>query len=217
MTVARRKAYLKGLLADQNWAGLRTWVIEERSPLRILLPLFHDNDPLIRQRTVEALRCLSAEKAETNLEYLRNLVRRLFWTMNDESGNHVRMAPEAIGEILVNAKQLISEYIKQLFSFIEEEPFQRGVHRAIARIAEVDPTAVRKYAGRLAVSLDSPDPYIRSSAIMALKHIDITRFYDKIGELSNDQTEIEIYDYNSGEFQRITVGEIAASVVRFPT
>ena len=207
------RAELKGLLADQNWEGLRSWFRRVRSPLRLLLPLLHDEDLLIQHRAVEALGLLAAQKAPADLDYLRILIRRLLWTMNDESGNYVRMAPQAIGEILANARPLIGEFRSALFAFIDEDPFRRGLHWACARIAEIEPEALEKYSDRLAQSLGDPDPFVRAYALLALKHIHGTRFLPEIRELSEDRTEIELYDLRTGNLRRITVGEIAAQVV----
>lgn len=207
------RAELKDLLSDQNWEGLRSWFRRVRSPLRLLLPLLHDEDLLIQHRAVEALGLLAAQKAPTDLDYVRILIRRLLWTMNDESGNYVRMAPQAVGEILANARPLIAEFRSTLFTFIDEDSFQRGVHWACARIAEIEPAVLEKYSDRLAQSLADSDPYIRAYALVALKHIGGARFLPEIRELLEDKTEIELYDLRTGILRRITVGEIAAQAL----
>ena len=65
-----------------------------------------------------------ADESEQDLERVRVLVRGLFWSMNDESGNLIRFAPQAIGEILARVPELLPEYEKNLAAFRDESPFE---------------------------------------------------------------------------------------------
>ena len=114
-----------------------------RSPgsMRELRTLLLEPEDLIRWRAVQAIGKVMAVKAERDLEGVRDEVRRLLWSMSDESGNFLPHAPEAIGEILANVPTLIDEFAAVLFSFIEEESFERGVHWAIARVSQIAPHA----------------------------------------------------------------------------
>jgi len=66
------------------------------------MSLLFDRDKVICFRASEALGKVAAMEADKDLEPVRDLLRRLFWMMNDESGNTCWYAPEAIGEILYN-------------------------------------------------------------------------------------------------------------------
>ena len=52
----------------------------------------------LQRDEVAALDHLAAHTAERDLHAVRNLLRFLFWSMNDESGNLIRFAPQALGE-----------------------------------------------------------------------------------------------------------------------
>jgi hypothetical protein len=103
---------------------------------RIIFSSLYKDDPSLKQLAIEALGCYSKVRAQEDLESVRHLLRRLFWMMNEESGNQMRNAPEAIGEILFNVPALIQEYEPILASFANEEPFKEGISWAMARIQE---------------------------------------------------------------------------------
>ena len=68
-------------------------------------------------------------------------MRRLMWSLNDESGSIGWGAPEAMAEIMARNKKLADEYYKILISYseqgknyLEHEGLQRSVRRGIERI-----------------------------------------------------------------------------------
>ena len=180
--------------------------MEDRSPFRILQPLLHHPDPVLRWRAIEAMGIVAACKAETDIEAVRDLIRRLFWTMNDESGNLIRTAPEAIGEILFRIPGLIPEYVPNLTGFLREEPFERGVHFALARLAAKNPGAVEPFAGEFIPSLSDPDPYIRAYASFILKKLSKSEMIPE--KLGLEGKKLEIYDFDSGQIVEIGAEEV---------
>ena len=65
--------------------------------------------------------------ASAFLGFVGEVVRRLLWSMNDESGSVGWSAPEAVAEIVVHVPRL-DEYAEVVASSIDLDPFQRGVH-----------------------------------------------------------------------------------------
>jgi hypothetical protein len=75
------------------------------------------------------------------MEHARIIMRRLMWTLNDESGGIGWGVPEAMAEIMINHKGLFKEYAHILMSYAEgggnyldHEPLKRGVIKAIERL-----------------------------------------------------------------------------------
>ena len=126
MSLQTRKKVIRKVLSNRDFKEIREWTVSERNPLRTLLSFTYDSDELMRRRAVEAIGLVADHRARKNLEKVRDFIRRLLWLMNDESGGLARLAPEMIGEILVNVPSLIDEYGPLLFSFLQEEPFERG-------------------------------------------------------------------------------------------
>jgi HEAT repeat protein len=209
-----KKEEICQLLLARDKERLTRWAESDRSAVRTLTSLLFDADPLISYRATETLGWVSALKFRRRPEKVRQLLRRLFWMMNDESGNVGWRAPETIGEILANNPSLITEYAAVLGSYLNEEPFEKGVRIAISRAAKVNGEAFRALAGRLAGSLDSDDAGIRGLSIMALEEIGDDSAENKIGPLRGDCDSFSFYDFEAGRFSAKKVSEAAESYIR---
>ena len=111
---------------------------------------------------------------------------------------------------------LIEEYGTILASFLREEPFERGTHWAVARLARVKPETFAEARSELLNSLDDPDPFIRGHAVLALGAIEDPEALKRIRELSDDAESFSIYDSLSGEMKEISVGDIIRTVLNSP-
>ena len=141
---------------------------DARRTYRHLLTFLHDRDDLVRWRAVVASGRVAGVLARRDLEGVRELIRRLLWWMNDESGALLRVAPEVLAEILVNVEPLVAEYADLLPTYVREEPFERGALWAIARLAEARPGALTDPSDSIRFGLDSEDGEIRGHTWMAL-------------------------------------------------
>jgi hypothetical protein len=214
MSNRSRKDEVKKLLARRDFDALRNWVGENRNPFRVLLSLTYDADGIVCWRAIEAVGKVAAVLAAADIEKVRDFVRRLLWLMNDESGGLGWYAPEMIGEILVNVPTLIDDTADILPSFIKEEPFERGTHLAMVRVASVDARPFVKSAPDIAESLSDSDPLIRCYAAMILGNIGDNRFCDSVRALSDDNTAVTMYDFETGNLYETEVREIAQNVVK---
>ncbi|MBC8491152.1 MAG: hypothetical protein H8D42_01170 [Candidatus Marinimicrobia bacterium] len=211
----KEKQYLRKLLADKRWSELLDWFRNSRGGMRKITPLIYDSDFLIRWRAVEALGKVSAVIAETDPENVREIIRRYFWSMNDESGNQIINAPEVIAEILYNVPHLIGEFAEVFASFISEEPFESGIHWGLARISEFKPNLPGNVIDRLEISLQDENPFIRYFAASALNDLVPDRLYPHLKRMIEDMEQFEFYDVQSGELrcEKVSsfIGEYIAS------
>jgi HEAT repeat protein len=205
-----RKQAARDLLQRHDLEAVRVWARTDRNPMRTLTSLLFDDDPLTRWRALEALGVVAGIEAARNLGRPRRQIQRLLWLMNDESGGICWQAPEAIGEILFNAPDLIPDFGPILPSFFVEEPFERGSRWAVARVAVLDPPLFKDVLDELRGSLTDPDPYIRGYSTLALYAIQGHECPHVFDTLADGDDEFEMYDYASGELKTTTVGEIAA-------
>jgi hypothetical protein len=199
----QRKERLRRLLTDRDLAGLASWAAENSDPLGGLFSLTYDSDDLTRWRAIEAIGIAGERLAKSDIEKVRNFIRKLLWSMNDESGGVGWHAPEAIGELLFRTPSLIEDYAKLLPQFLAEPPFAVGAHFAIARIAPLSDELISKCSGTLRESLENEIPVIRAYACIALRE-----------RLEQDDAEVTLYDFARGELQLTTV---AKSVESFPS
>lgn len=212
----RNKQQLRSLLENRDLEGLARWADGRKKGITALLALLlYETDELIRWRCVEGLGLLAVDLAPRGLEQLRDIVRRLLWTMNDESGNVGWFAPEAIGEILANVPRLAREYAGLLPNFLAEEPFERGTHWAMVRVARKNIAGpaglkfIEEGADVLLKSLEDKDAFTRAHAALALR---------RLGRLTgapaaaveNDQEPLSVYDFDTGRMIETTVAGLLA-------
>lgn len=115
-----------------------------------------------------AVRTVAAEDKEA----ARTIMRRLMWSMNEESGNIGWGIPEAMGAILAKTPFLAEEYWRILFSyvretdgddnFIDHEPLRRGAYWGIAHLAAHAPRFSSAAFARLVPGLEEPSPTARA-------------------------------------------------------
>ncbi len=214
MNRAERKQWLRQVLLRRDLEQLASWGETRRDAERLLNSLAFDSDELVRSRAIEGLGLLARQRARTRPDAVRELVRRMLWAMNDESGNSIGHAPELAGELLASVPALVPEFASTLASLRECDPYQRGVRWAMARIAAAVPEAFAGEGETLRVSLQDPDPYIRGMALLALGCRNLPALLPLIEKLRDDPSKLEYYDFRSGGSTRASVGELAESALR---
>ena len=120
--------------------------ISPRKAINPLISIFYDSDTELRQKAINAFGQLVADLANEDMEEARVVMRRLMWTLNDESGGIGWGAPEAMAEAMACHPRLAEEYVRILLSYIREdgnfleyEPLRRGALWGIGRLAQVHP------------------------------------------------------------------------------
>ncbi len=127
------KRIIEERLAARDCEGLLSEGLPAGRLLRQLVQLLQRPDDLLKWRAVEALG-RAARALPPSDPSLAEILRGLFWMMNDESGNLCRMAPEAIGEILSARPDLGPTFAPLLVPFLHEEPFEAGTLWALCRM-----------------------------------------------------------------------------------
>ena len=143
------KARLRPLLEEEDWREhleeIASLGLPAVGPLLSFLPL----GPLVRHRAAVALGRAVSRLAEARPEEMRNVMRRLMWHMNEESGNIGWGIPEAFGEIAAACPQAGKEFHRVLISYIIElekddnfcdpDVLRRSCYWAIGRLAQSRP------------------------------------------------------------------------------
>jgi len=203
-----RKKALRELLLARDLEHVLTMARDDAHVVRTLPTMLFDREPLVCWRAIEALGQVAAMIAESDLERVRVMIRGQIWQMNDESGNVGWYAAEAIGEILYNAPILIDEYGALLLSYLHEEPFERGAHWAVARVASLRPDVYRERLEELIPSLESDDAYVRVFAMKALTRIDAERAKQYVERHAGDVAVVEFYDLRDGVFREAALHDL---------
>lgn len=159
------RAHLESIAADGT---------ESIGPLLSFLLL----DPLTRHRAAVALGASAARLARTAPEAARNILRRLMWHMNEESGNIGWGIPEAFAEILAASESLARDFHRVLCSYImdldrddnycDHAILRRSCYWAVGRLAQERPALCLHARPWLVRGLEDTDEICRGMAAWAL-------------------------------------------------
>jgi HEAT repeat protein len=170
-----------------------------RPAIRELQGLLPSAEPLVRFRAATALGRLGVALAREDLEAGRDLLRRLMWSLNDESGGIGWGAPEAMAEIMAGHEGLAAEFGHLLVSYLvpganrlECEPLARGALWGLCRLLETRPDLAREAEPELVRLLREADPERRGLAALALARLGTRPTAINPG-LARDETEIGLY------------------------
>lgn len=170
-----------------------------KTVINALFSFLQDGDPGIKWPAVKCFGVAVTVLADQDIESARIIMRRLMWSLNDESGGIGWGAPEAMGEVLARHHVLAIEYAPILLSYarqdgnyLELDRLQRGLLWGIARAAESRPELFRSGAEHLMSYLGSPDATVRGLASRVMGLLRIPEACLLLGELSRDRSEISI-------------------------
>jgi len=216
-TYRQLKSYLRTRMQAGNFNDTLLAILDlpARKVVNPLISFFCSQDALLRWRSVSALGAVVARLADENRESARVVMRRLMWSLNDESGGIGWGAPEAMGEITARHAGMADEYGHILLSYLaedgnylEHEVLQRGALWGCGRLAHARPERVKPAAGRLFPFLASADPYHRGHAAWALRPLGLAELPEAWGACLKDSSRIPFYA--GGGIHECTVAELAA-------
>jgi HEAT repeat protein len=170
----------------------------------------------VRWHAITALGPIIADLADHEMETARVVMRRLMWSLNDESGGIGWGAPEAMGEIMACHDTLAEEYSHILVAYMREDGFylelpqlQQGLMWGLARLAMIKPGLLKTNdaAVYLLPYLDSPDSTVCGLAAWTLGLLQSKEASTGLAKLVSDPTQIRIYLNRT--FVTDTVGRLA--------
>jgi hypothetical protein len=189
-----------------------------RQVINPLLACLCSPERVLKWHAVTAIGVVVATLADADRESARVIMRRLIWTLNDESGGIGWGAPEAMGEILASHEVLAGEYYRILLSYIREDGnrlenpiLQRGVLWGLARLAETRPHLLEDAPVHVFPFLHSPDAATRASALRLLGLVGKEFVRPQVELLINDAAETDLY-VDACE-RRVRVAAVAADAL----
>jgi hypothetical protein len=212
MNRQQRKILVKELVSTRRLPQLVEMAETDKRVVSILTGLLYEQDDLLRWRVIEALGAVSAVVAASSPRSVRELLRRLEWLMNDESGGAGWHSPEAMAAIVVNVPELIDVFGVILGSYLSDESLSRGAHWAVAAVAKVRPDLLADKVETLVQSLESHDPFTRGYAVIALASLAGESAAELTSTLRDDPGALDLYSRSTGELSATTVGDLAKLV-----
>jgi hypothetical protein len=206
------KKRLERLFLEEPWQEVPTDLagVPPRQSINALISFFCSMNPLLKWRAVSAAGSVVAGLAEHSPEEARVIMRRLMWTLNDESGGIGWGAPEAMGDIMAKSPLLSQEYNRILVSYLDEdgnylehEPLQNGLLWAVHRLAGVYPERIIRAAAFTRPFLSSTDPEKRGLACLIAGELNDRDAEGGLKDLLQDSEKIDVYSH--GYFRQKTI------------
>ncbi len=225
MTQIEMKKIIQHALESNDLDDIVSIARRNRGALSLLVRMAYDKETLVGWRAIMAIGSIAKVLVKTDYEFLRETVRKLLWTLSDESGGIGWAAPEILGEIVNADPDKFSEIIPLIAEVydVEEQVFRPGVVYALARIAQTAPERVAVYEKIIVMSLVSEDSLMKVYALDLVGYLwqdaclknSWNREYrheliNSINNMKNDHGVAWIY--NNGGFIDIEVGEKAKIV-----
>jgi hypothetical protein len=198
------------LRADDFEARLPVW--RHFPALRIINPLFSflcSAEELMKWRAVTAMGLVVSQLADADMESARTVMRRLIWSLADESGGIGWGAPEAMGEIMASHQGMANEYSHVLASYLRSDTtlgsglLLRGVLWGLARLAQERPHLLTDSAQLVAPFLDSKDATLRGLALWTLALVGAASVSPRARALLDDESELKLYWNNELTVRRV--------------
>ncbi|MEJ2724028.1 MAG: HEAT repeat domain-containing protein [Deltaproteobacteria bacterium] len=184
---------------------------------QVVNPLFsflHHGNEKAKWAAVTAMGAVVSQLADQDMEGARVVLRRLMWSLNDESGGIGWGSPEAMGEILARHRGLAKEYAHILLSYtrpdgnyLEHEMLQRGLLWGIGRLAEARPDLLQDTVPQLKLYFRSEDPTVRALAARIMGFLDVQGARKDLERLTRDASEVSFWE--DGRLYRGRVKDVA--------
>lgn len=198
-----------------------------KDAVNVLFSAICREEPHLRWFAVSCLGAAVARLAETEMEEARVVMRRLLWSLNDESGGIGWGAPESMAEIMCRHAGLAEEYVHMLISYMRDDGpeicqdgnyielplLQRGLLWGVARLSDCRRRLlIDKGAGAdIPAYLRAADATVRGLAVLAAGNLYLTATEAILRRLEQDTAPLTLY--GEGGFQATTVGILAQSAL----
>ncbi|GAB6158489.1 hypothetical protein JCM39194_16890 [Desulfotomaculum varum] len=212
------------LLSRHQHEELVNLALQNQAAIKYLFRFFYHPYGLRRWQAIEGLGRVAEALALKEPESVREIIRRLLWSMNDESGNSNWSAPEAIGEIIYRRPDLFGEFVPIVVNAAAEEIFHRGIAWALGRVGRRRPDLVQEFIPLLINLLTHPKAEVRGYAARSLGQLGLAArpALAELHRLLDDRSEVEVYEDSGLAMRQVAdlagaaIAEITAATKRQP-
>lgn len=207
-------AVLRSLVAGLDDEAIANLAGRDRLVLTHLMALTLVADELLGWRAVWALGVAAARVAARETEFVRNILRRLAWSLNDESGSIGWRAPQAMGAILAASPHTFPEFVPLVVSLLglKERSFLPGVLWALGYMAACGVEGLEAARAHVRASLMAPEAPVRGLAAWCVGMMGDEEAAVLVERMQGDAAPVEYFD--GRELRVLTVSELATAALR---
>ena len=212
MGTRKIKKQVLNLLSSNDLASIEEQLaqLDAKEVVNALFSAISRSEELLRWQAVSCMGTAVNRLAGEDMEEARIIMRRMLWSLNDESGGIGWGAPESMAEIMVLNETLAREYVHMLLSYMREdgdEAFQDGNYLEYATLQQGLLWGAARLAARrrqlvvekgmaadLPPYLSSSDPTVRGLAAYTIGILgEPGEAVEQIHELAADTTKVRLY------------------------
>jgi hypothetical protein len=204
---------VNALLLQQDYARLLSLCKMDRRFWKALQSKMYDTDENVRWPAIEAVaRLLQEWWQDGHEERVREFVRRLIWSVTDESGGIGWSAPQTIARIIVLIPSLVDPYGSIMISRALVEPVlvESGLW-CIGCLAGLAKGAVDSFQDMVLDVFNSDDPQTLGVAAWAMGEVSFAPALPFLKLLKDRMESVRIYI--GGHFQEKTLGRWAEDAI----
>ncbi len=203
-----RRQRLEAVLQQGDFPALVQMAATQRGVVTSLLHYLFDPESLLCWRAIEGLGIL----AQTHPGKIKQIIPRLLWLLNEESGSFGWGAAAVLGEIGRNNLDLVDDIVLIMFSLLDEVIARPPMLWGLARFGQVHPQVVREGADKIVALLTDPEPLVRAHAAWCAGIIAAPAAGSALQRLGSDPTPVKLYI--DGALRPVTVGQVAGEALQ---
>ncbi len=200
---------VKKLLTELAWEEIVRLALVDQRVLRTLLRLLYEDDDYIHWLAIDAIGRAGGAIAAGDPDKTRGLIRRLLWTLNEESGGTPWGATGAVGAIVAARPDLFAAYLPMLCPFHDDVSIYPEFIWSLAAVGRTRPDLTAEYGPFLLAAADHGHAGVRGYAAWCLGLLRPDGAAAVLAARLGDAAEAAVYE-GDGVYRRRTVGAIAA-------
>jgi HEAT repeat protein len=208
-------------LESNDLSSIVSLAKENKRVVSLLVRMAYDKETLVGWRAIKAIGMAARELIKTDYDFLRETVRKLLWSLSDESVGIGWSAPEILGEIISSDPDMFDDVvplIAEVFD-IEEKIFRPGILYALAQIARVNPMLVLPHKRLVFRGLADENATVRVNALELLKILKSSFSKDELDQLAKLNEKLgkdpsEVWIYKGESFISVQVKEISRQIFK---
>ncbi|MEN2986351.1 MAG: DVU0298 family protein [Thermodesulfovibrionaceae bacterium] len=131
-----KKEFLE-MVKERQFETIREICKDNKNVVGWIISFSYDKEDILSWKAIETMGHVAEEYVKADyLEDLRNTIRKLLWSMSEESGGVGWRAAELIAEIIYTDPELFKDIIPILWSQREEKSFLESVLRGVIKLSK---------------------------------------------------------------------------------
>lgn len=207
------REHVKYLLLERDYNRLLELCESDRRYWQEVRFKLYDLNEKIHWSAIEIFALMMKRWWETGKEEkVRQYIRNLFWSINDESGGIGWHTPQTPAEIIANIPSLIEPYGSMMIAHcIDEPPLIKGCLWGIGRLGKMITDSVYFFRDKILSVFQIKDLETVGIAAWAMGEVGFQPAVPFLEKLLEEEVEISIYI--SGDFQRKSVKKWAKEAI----